>query len=197
MSITETNTAPHSLDYQRHLFSRRRFLATPLAGAIAWTLVGLSGYFLSELYAALALFMATGSIVYLAMYIARFTGENFFQKDKQKNTFDALFLYTVGSSFLIYAIAIPFFMIDRTSLPLSIGILTGTMWLPFSWVIKHWIGTFHALVRTVLIITMWYGFPEIRFIAIPMVIVAIYAVSIIVLEKRWRVLNSTSTMDFH
>jgi hypothetical protein len=104
-------------------------------------------------------------------------------------------LRTVASSFLIYAIAIPFFLLDHTSLPLSIGILTGTMWLPFSWIINHWIGTFHALARTILIVAVWYGLPEARFVAIPVVIIAIYAISIIVLEKRWHTLNSFSTTD--
>lgn len=195
MASNTHNITPLSLDQQREIFSQRRFLATPLAGTIAWTIAGFAGHFLSEFHAVLTLFIATGSIVYLAMLIARFTGEDFFQKGKPKNTFDNLFLRTVASSFLIYAIAIPFFLLDHTSLPLSIGILTGTMWLPFSWIINHWIGTFHALARTILIVAVWYGLPEARFVAIPMVIIVIYAISIIVLEKRWHDLNSFSTTD--
>jgi hypothetical protein len=179
-----------TLDQQRQAFCRRRFLATPLAGAICWGIVGLAGYFLSPTQAALVLFIATGSIVYLAMLIARFTGENFFNKGEAKNTFDNLFLRTVFSSFLIYALAIPFFMLDHSSLPLTVGILTGTMWLPFSWIIQHWIGTFHAISRTLLIVAAWYGFPEHRFVAIPLVILAIYGVSIVVLERRWMAINN-------
>src|SRR5690606_6799807 len=124
------------------------------------------------------------------MFISRFTGEDFFQKDKPKNTFDNLFLRSVASSVLIYAIAIPFFMLDHSSLPLTVGILTGTMWLPFSWIINHWVGTFHALARTLLIVAAWYAFPEHRFVAIPLVITGIYAVSITVLEMRWKTINS-------
>jgi hypothetical protein len=69
---------------------------------------------------------------------------------------------------------------------LSVGILSGLMWLPFSWIIGHWIGTFHALSRTALVTASWYLFPRYRFIAVPAVIVAIYAVTIVVLEARWR-----------
>src|SRR5690606_33743009 len=179
-----------TLEQQRQAFCRRRFLATPLAGAICWGIVGLAGYFLSTTQAALVLFIATGSIVYLAMLIARFTGENFFNKGEAKNTFDNLFLRAVFSSFLIYALAIPFFMIDHSSLPLTVGILTGTMWLPFSWIIQHWIGTFHAISRTLLIVAAWYWFPEHRFVAIPLVILVIYGVSIVVLERRWNAINN-------
>lgn len=186
----KSETTP-TLDEQREAFCRRRFLATPLAGAICWLIVGLAGHYLSTLHAALVLFIATGSIVYLAMLIAPFTGESFFQKGKPKNTFDNLFFRTVFSSFLIYAIAIPFFMIDHSSLPLTVGILTGTMWLPFSWIIRHWVGTFHALSRTLLIVAVWYLLPEHRFVAIPVVILAIYAVSIIALELRWNAIKNT------
>ena len=66
------------------------------------------------------------------------------------------------------------------------GILSGLMWLPFSWIIDHWVGTFHAVARTALVTAVWYMFPRSRFVAIPAVIVALYAVTIVVLEVRWR-----------
>lgn len=193
---------PHSagqltLDQQRQAFCRRRFLATPLAGAFCWGIVGLAGYFLPTPQAALVLFIATGSIVYIAMLIARFTGESFFQKGEIKNTFDNLFLRAVFSSLLIYVLAIPFFMLDHSSLPLTVGILSGTMWLPFSWIIQHWIGTFHAVTRTLLIVAAWYYFPEHRFVAIPLVILVIYAVSIVVLERRWNAINNKLIKDLN
>lgn len=62
------------------------------------------------------------------------------------------------------------------------------MWLPLSWIIRHWIGQFHALAlaRTGLVVLAWYVWPGNRFVAVPLVIVAIYLVSIAVLELRWR-----------
>jgi hypothetical protein len=86
----------------------------------------------------------------------------------------------------VYAIAIPFFQADYTSLPLTVGILSGLMWLPLSWIIGHWVGTFHTLARTALITAVWYMFPLARFVVVPAVIVAVYGVTIIVLEVRWR-----------
>jgi hypothetical protein len=66
------------------------------------------------------------------------------------------------------------------------------MWLPLSWIIQHWIGLFHTLARTALVVVTWYAFPEHRFVAIPLVIVAIYIVTIAVLESRWRKVNSAT-----
>ena len=177
-----------SLDEQRREFAARRFLAMPLAGAMAWAVVALGGL-LAPRQAWLILFIATGSIAYLGMALSKFTGEDFLDKTRPSNAFDRLFFHTVGMSLLVYGIAIPFFMVEPTSLPRSVGILSGLMWLPVSWLLQHWIGLFHGGVRTVGIVAAWYLFPEHRFVVIPLVIIAIYAVTIVVLEHRWRVLT--------
>jgi len=121
-----------TLEQQRIEFIHQKFLATPLAGLIVWTLIGLIGIFFSDFVAVWSIFIGTGSIVYLGLFLSRFTGENFLDKSKPKNEFDTLFLYTVGQAILVYSIAIPFFLVDHSSLPMTVGILTGLMWLPFS-----------------------------------------------------------------
>ena len=158
----------------------------PLAGMIAWSVVGVAGLFLPSGPEILVLFGATGSILYLGLFLSRFTGENLLDKQRPKNVFDRLFFHTVAMAVLVYAIAIPFFQADYTSLPLTVGILSGLMWLPFSWIIEHWVGTFHTLARTALVTAGWYLFPMSRFVVIPMLIVLVYAATITVLETRWR-----------
>jgi uncharacterized protein DUF7010 len=182
-------TTSRSLDEQRTEFARRRGLAMPLAGLIAWSVVGVGGATLSPGLEVWLLFIVTGSIAYLGMFISRFTGENFLDRTRPKNAFDALFFHTVGEALLVYAIAIPFFLKDHTSLPLTVGILSGLMWVPISWILEHWIGLFHGIARTLLVVATWYLFPHIRFVAVPVVIVGIYAITIFVLERRWRGIN--------
>lgn len=192
-----TDITPHqpqpntrSLDEQRNEFARQRFLAMPLAGLIAWTVIGIAGAFLPPFPAVMVLFGCTGSIAYLGIFLSRLTGEHFVGRNKPKNTFDALFFHVVAMALLVFAIAIPFLQTDYTSLPLTVGILTGLMWLPFSWIIGHWIGLFHGIARTLLVTAAWYLAPQLRFVVIPAIIVAIYIVTIYVLEKRWRELPS-------
>ncbi len=175
-----------TLDEQRIEFINRKFLATPLAGLIIWTLIGLIGIFFSEFVAVWSIFIGAGSIVYLGLFLSKFTGENFLDKSKPKNEFDTLFLFTVAQAILVYSIAIPFFLVDHTSLPMTVGILTGLMWLPFSWIIKHWVGIFHTLIRIIAVLALWYLLPEYRFIAIPFAIVLIYLVTLIILITRKR-----------
>jgi hypothetical protein len=173
-----------TLEAQKNEFKSRKLLATPIAGLLAWLIVGLASIFLSPTGKVWVLFIATGSIVYLGMFISKFTGENFLDKQKPKNAFDHLFFLTVGQALLVYSIAVPFFLYDYTSLPLTVGILTGLMWLPISWIIDHWVGIFHAVVRTVLVLVFWYVFPQDRFVAIPFAIVGIYLVTIVILMNR-------------
>jgi hypothetical protein len=143
-----------TLEEQKEDFKKSKLLATPIAGLIAWLVVGVGGICLSSTGKVWTLFIATGSIVYLGMFISKFTGENFLDKAKPKNAFDTLFFFTVGQALLVYSIAIPFFFIDYSSLPLTVGILTGLMWLPLSWIIDHWVGIFHAIVRTLVVLTL-------------------------------------------
>ena len=175
-----------TLDEQRAEYARRRGLAMPLAGLIVWTLIGVAGAFLPPILAVWSLFIGTGFIAYLGMILSRLTGENFLDKKKPKNAFDTLFFHCVAMALLVYAIAIPFFRVDYTSLPLTVGILAGLMWIPFSWIIQHWVGIFHTVARTVLVTTAWYVAPHRRFVVIPAVIVGVYIVTIVILEERWR-----------
>ncbi|WP_394345727.1 hypothetical protein [Gelidibacter gilvus] len=58
--------------------------------------------------------------------------------------------------------------------------------MPFSWIIKHWVGIFHTLTRTTTILTHWYLLPEYRFTVIPFAIVLIYILTLIILKNRRR-----------
>ena len=181
-----TTPSSRSLDEQRLEFSRSRFLAMPIAGTIAWTLIGIAGALVPVGLAAWILFICTGMIFLLGLGIARFLGEDLIGKTRNNNEFDNLFFQSVLMSWLVFAIAIPFFMIEPTSLPLSVGVLAGLMWLPLSWIIRHWVGTFHAFARTALVTIAWFLFPDQRFVLIPAIIVVIYLITIYVLATRTR-----------
>ena len=181
-----------TLEEQKEEFKRKKLLASPIAGLIAWLIVAISGFFFPDNITVWVLFIATGSIVYLAMGISKLTGEDYLDKSKPKNTFDTLFFLTVAQAILVYSIAIPFFFFFYTSLPLTVGILTGLMWVPLTWIIDHWVGLFHSILRTILILVLWYLFPSERFITIPIAIVLVYMISIIILKNRKPKLENNS-----
>lgn len=162
-------------------FGRSRFIAMPIAGTIAWALAGVFGATLPVKSASLALFICTGMTFPLGIVIGRFVGEDVL---KTRNELDRLFGMNVLMANLVWAIAIPFWLTEPSSLPLSVGVLAGLMWVPFSWMLRHPIGLYHAISRTILIVIAWYAFPSHRFVVIPAIIVAVYLVSIVVLARR-------------
>lgn len=175
-----------TLEQERTLFKRNRFIAMPLAGTIIWAILGLTAPFVSEFVITWLLYIGTGAIFYLGAGLSYITGERFFAKDKIITSFDRLFFVGLIMSLMVFGIALPVAAIDHTTVPLSLGILTGLMWMPLSWAIQHWVGYFHTVTRTIAIVTVWYVFPEARVEATSAVIVAIYAISLYVLEMRYR-----------
>lgn len=183
-----------SLEQQREAFKQSKFLAMPVAGTIVWATLGILAPFLNDYYETWAIYIGTGSIFYIGAGLSYLTGENFFTKKPQKNEFDTLFFVGLIMALLVFGIALPIAGIDHKTLPLSIGILAGLMWMPLSWAIEHWVGYFHAISRTLLIVIAWYMFPNHALSAISAVIVVIYIVSIAALIKRYK--NVTSNNIF-
>lgn len=195
--MSTNRTSPSlSIDQQLQAFRQRRFLATPLAGAIVWFCLIFTGLFCTPKAQVLAVFVGTGSIVYLALFVSRFTGERLkFEGNRQRNFFDTLFLSAVAMCFLVYAIAIPYFMQNYKALPFAVAVLTGLMWLPMSVLIQHWIAAFHAIVRTALCTLAWIFYPEHSFVLQALIVVAVYVVTIFVLEMRWKKMQAQKNLS--
>lgn len=183
-----------TLEQQREAFKQNKFLAMPIAGTIVWAVLGIAAPFLNEFQQAWAIYLGTGAIFYLGAGLSYVTGERFFSKNKTKNEFDRLFFVGLIMSLLVFGIALPIASADHTTLPLSIGILAGLMWMPLSWAIQHWVGYFHAVARTVLIVVAWFLFPEHALSAISAVIVLVYIVSLVALVKRYRLTVSSLSL---
>ena len=185
--MTQQNTL--TLEQQRIAFSKKRFLAMPLAGSIVWTIIGIIGATMPPVWQVWSVWIGCGSIVYLGMALAPILGEDFFNKQTPNNAFNHLFMVGLVMALLVFSLALPFAMQDYTSIPLTVGILSGLMWMPFSWAIQHWAGYFHSISRTILVLAVWLSFPEHRFVAIPLVIVLIYIITILALERRYKAVN--------
>ncbi len=175
-----------SLEQYREEYKQKKLITMPIAGAIVWLLLGITALVVPAKNMVLPVYIGTGCIFYLALFISRFTGEKLLVKKDQRNPFDTLFLYTLGMSWCAFAVAIPFGLENYTAVPMAIGIVSGLMWLPISWSLEHNVGIIHTLLRTVLIVIAWYLFPEQRFIVIPFVIVFVYAISLYQLLSRYQ-----------
>jgi hypothetical protein len=162
-------------DFRR---SGGKFLSMPIAGAVAWSAVAISGIFLPAAGAAIALIVACAAITPLSLMIARFLHERLVGGANDLGRLMGRSMLMVN---LFWTVAVSFWVVEPTSLPLTAGTILGLQWIVLGWIIRHWIGLFHAIVRTFLIVTVWWLFPESRFVAVPVAIVAVYLVSIVVL----------------
>ncbi len=174
-------TANLSLADLRLDFARKRHIAIPIAGAICWAVAGAFGAIFPVRFAPMAMFICVGMIFPLGLLVGRFVHEDMMARG---NELDGLLFKSVMAASLFWAVAVPFFSVDHSSLPLTLGIIFGIPWMILGWIIRHWIGSFHAIARTVLIVVAWFLFPEYRFVAIPGIIVVIYLISIFVLATR-------------
>ncbi len=177
--------AERSLDEELALYRQRRFLAMPLAGMLAWVGVGVAGALLAPRWHLLSVFVLTGCIAYLGMALSKLTGEDFLAKG-HKNRLDGLFFLCMGQALLAYAIAIPVALKDPSSAVFTVGMLTGFMWLPCAWLMRHWVAAVHAVVRTLLIMAAWLLWPSQGMVLVPLIVVGLYVFTIATLELRWR-----------
>ncbi|WP_438864777.1 DUF7010 family protein [Neptunicella sp.] len=175
-----------TLDFQRREYTRRRFFSLPLASAIVWFFIGLLSAVASNEVASVILVIGIACIPLLNKMVTSLTGENLIRDSRPTNCFDQLYLCSFAMSLVGLCISLPFFLIDKTSLPLTVGILTGLPWLTHAWITRFWIGIFHTLTRSILVLVGWYIFPDYRFTLVPMIIVSVYVATIYVLELRWR-----------
>jgi hypothetical protein len=180
------------LNELRAEFGHSRLLAMPIAGAAAWSAAAVFGALLPDDEArSYALFLCMPAVFPVALIVGKIIGEDVFGAEG-RNELDQLFLLSILMANLVWAIAIPFWLIEPSSLPLSGGILAGLMWIPVSWILQHWVGIFHAIARTVLVTAAWFMFPQQRFTIVPLAIVFVYLVSIAGLATRPRSDNSAA-----
>lgn len=181
-----------TLEQYRIEYKQKKLITMPIAGTIVWFILGVMALFIPAKSMVLPMYIGTGCIFYLALFISRFTGEKLLVKKEERNPFDSLFLYTLMMSWCGFAIAIPFGLQNYTAIPMALGIVSGMMWLPISWTLEHNVGLIHTISRTVLCLVTWLIFPELSYVLIPFIIVTIYIISLYQLVSRYKAENEAA-----
>jgi len=155
--------------------SSNRSVSMPIAGAIIWATIALLSTLLNENIAIYVLLFATGAIFPVALVIAKFRNENLVSS---QNPFAKLMGLCILMVNLLWVVHIPLLLNIPEFVPLSLGVALGLHWVVYSWIVQHPVGLIHAVLRSILIVTVWYLFPSDRLFAISSVIVLVYLVSI-------------------
>lgn len=172
-----------SLENLRADFERtsKRSMSMPIAGAIAWTVAGIMSFVLEYRFSLIALFLCTGMIFPIAIGIGKLRGEELLSNTNPLAKLMGMCALMVN---LLWALHIPLFLYAPHFVPLSLGIGLGLHWIVYSWIIQHPLGTIHAIVRTLLIVTVWFMFPEQRLLSVSVVVVLMYLVTLYQMNSR-------------
>lgn len=170
-----------TLDEMRKEFevSANRSVSMPIAGAVVWFTVAMLSTQVDERMAVLILLFGSGVIFPIALLIARLRHEALVTAVNPLAKLMGLSILMVN---LLWAVHIPLFLSAPEFVPLSLGIGLGMHWIVYSWIVQHPIGTLHAILRSLLVVSSWTLFPEQRLLAVGLAIVFVYGFSI------WRML---------
>jgi len=158
-----------------------RSVSMPIAGAIVWLFVALLSTQFSEKIGLLILLFSSGAIFPIALLVSKIRHQNLLSST---NPLAKLMGYCILMVNLLWAVHIPLFIYVPEFLVLSLGIGLGLHWVVYSWIIQHPVGIIHAVLRTVLILVAWLSFPDNRLLAVSLVIVFTYSVSIFLMLTR-------------
>ena len=169
---------------------RVHFLATstqsmPLAGLIAWSLLGVAALRLSpDLVGTLALYIMA-IILPLAFILDRIRGRNLFGGGNQ-NPLIRLFLTSIAG----IAVMVPIAIIgargagDPVIVVLGMAILAGVIWIPYGWAAGDPVGLKHAIARALGCYAAYaLAPPPYRASAICAVVVVAYVYSLIFMRR--------------
>jgi hypothetical protein len=178
-----TGFAPRmdELETQRLDYIRRsgRFLAFPLAGSLAWAVVGGASLVLPPRESLYVMLFATGAIFPLALGIAALTGQQVFQKG---NAFATLMGQSTLMVNLLWALHFALILQKPELAPLSLALGLGLHWIVFGWIIRAPLGLVHAIVRTALCTAAYVLGGKHGLAAISAAVVASYALTIVQLQ---------------
>lgn len=161
--------------------SSNRSMSMPIAGSIIWAVVAVLSFYLGEKTAALMLLFLTGAIFPLALLVAKFRNENLTSSSNPLVKLIGLCILMVN---LLWGVHISLFLFAPEFFPLSLGIGLGLHWIVYSWIVKHPVGIIHAVVRAILVVVAWYVFTDNRLLAISVVIVCVYLLSLFQMYTR-------------
>lgn len=167
----------------------------PLAGAIYWAVLGIAGYFMSLADWAMLAFVSSGLIFPLALLLARIF-KNSFMKDK--SIVGTVLPPAFISMLLFWAIMIPAIKTAPELTPLILAIGMSGHWPVIGWSYgRTALFSAHAILRALIVVWLWFQFPEHSLTWLPLSVMAIYLVTVAAIIIDVRRLRKNSRFTLH
>lgn len=172
-----------TLEEYRQEFERstNRSMSLPIAGMIVWLGISVASILLPERSALLILLFGSGTIFPIGLMIAKLRREDLMSNQNPLAKLMGLCVLMVN---LLWLVHIPLVMYAPQFVPLSVGIGLGLHWIVYGWIIRHPLGLIHAVGRSVLIVLVWFLFPEQRILMVSAVVVLMYLFTLYQMQTR-------------
>lgn len=149
----------------------------PLAGALYWLTLGIAGYVLDLSSWSQLAFFATGAIFPLALLLAKLFKSNFM---KDKGIVDSVVIPTFIGMLLFWPIMIAAVKTEPQLIPLLLAIGMSIHWPVIGWSYgRAAMFSAHSILRAIIVIYLWFAFPEARLTWLPFSVGIIYFLTVL------------------
>ncbi|MEP6342308.1 MAG: hypothetical protein ABJ275_03260 [Maricaulaceae bacterium] len=160
----------------------------PLAGALYWLILGISGYYLNLANWAQLAFFGSGAIFPIALLFAKIFKNNFM---KDKGIVDSVLLPTFISMLLFWPIMIAAVKTEPELVTIILAIGMSLHWPVIGWSYgRATLFSAHSIIRAVIVLYLWLAFPEARLTWLPFSVAIIYTLTVIALLFDVKYLSS-------
>lgn len=162
-------------------------VSLPVAGAMYWTILGITGFFLSTSLWILVAFVGSGLLFPLGLLLSKPFDSNLLITDHPLNSVAIRAVIAIN---LLWPVHIAAFFIAPQLVPLSLSIGMGLHWPVIGWMYGSRTCMAHAIARTCVASAIWFIFPELRFTVLPLSVALVYGTSVVFLRREVKTANS-------
>jgi hypothetical protein len=153
-----------------------------IAGAVYWFAMAVLGFFMEGKTLALCYLLGTGTIFPLGIWISRLLKVNFLTK----NPLGILGGIIGGIQAFYLPLWIVIYIEQYELIPLAIGLLGASHFLPYMWIYKSMTYLFFSVAMAVISFLFGYVFIELAFTFVPFLLMITYIVTVAALLMETR-----------
>lgn len=157
-----------------------------IAGALYWLVMGILGFFLEGKMLALCYLLGAGSIFPLGILLSQMLKVNIFSK----NPLGTLGGIVGGIQAFYLPLWIVIYMENYELIPMAIGLLAGSHFLPYVWIYKSKTYLLLTIAMAVISFCLGYVFIEMAFSLLPFLLTIAYLVTSFSLAAETRRLRT-------
>ena len=164
----------------------KRGIGMPMAGMLYWLAMAVFGAKLTPHNAALVMFIATGVVFPIGWWLTKLAGGNLMHKGHPLSSLGMILNFV---QLAYWPLVIVVFHRDPMLVPLALGSLFGSHFLPYSWLYKSRGYAFLAIGTAVVATAGIFVFRRPLYDLVPLLAAACYAVTVAMLLSEIRALT--------